>query len=53
MANRNELIAGINKCIGMTDDSDISLNSLRQIQGELKNLHSLDTRLENANKIIN
>jgi len=54
MANRNELIAGINKCIGMTDDSDISLNSLtRQIQVELKNLHSLDTRLENANKIIN
>ena len=54
MANRNELIAGINKCIGITDDSDISLNSLtRQIQGELKNLHSLDTRLENANKIIN
>ena len=54
MANRNELIAGINKCIGMIDDSDISLNSLtRQIQGELKNLHSLDTRLENANEIIN
>jgi len=54
MANRNELIAGINKCIGMIDDSDISLNSLtRQIQVELKNLHSLDTRLENANKIIN
>ena len=27
LANGNELIAGINKCISMVDEGDISLNS--------------------------
>ena len=53
LANGKELIAGINKCISIIDEGDISLNSLsREAQVELKNLHALDTRLENANNIM-
>jgi DNA repair protein RecN (Recombination protein N) len=53
LANGNELISGVNKCISMIDDGDISLNSLaRQAQVELKNLYGLDKRLENANNIM-
>jgi len=53
LANGNELISGVNKCISMIDDGDISLNSLaRQVQVELKNLYGLDKRLENANNIM-
>jgi len=37
LANGNELIAGINKCISMVDEGDISLNNLsREVQGDLK-----------------
>ncbi|MDA9086562.1 DNA repair protein RecN [Methylophilaceae bacterium] len=54
LANGNELIAGINKCISMVDEGDISLNNLtREVQTDLKNLLSLDERLENINKIMN
>ena len=54
LANGKELIAGVNKCISIIDEGDISLNSLsREAQVELKNLHALDTRLENANNIMN
>ncbi|MBT4759683.1 MAG: DNA repair protein RecN [Nitrosomonadales bacterium] len=53
LANGNELISGVNKCISMIDDGDISLNSLaRQVQVELKSLYGLDKRLENANNIM-
>ena len=53
LANGKELIGGINKCISIIDEGDISLNSLsREAQVELKNLHALDTRLENANNIM-
>ena len=53
LANGKELIAGVNKCISIIDEGDISLNSLsREAQVELKNLHGLDTRLENANNIM-
>jgi len=53
LANGNELISGVNKCISMIDDGDISLNSLaRQAQVELKSLYGLDKRLENANNIM-
>ena len=53
LANGKELIAGVNKCISIIDEGDISLNSLsREAQVELKNLHELDTRLENANNIM-
>ena len=53
LANGKELIGGVNKCISIIDESDISLNSLsREAQVELKNLHALDTRLENANNIM-
>jgi len=53
LANGKELIAGVNKCISIIDEGDISLNSLsREAQVELKNLHALDTRLENANNIM-
>lgn len=53
LANGKELIGGVNKCISMIDEGDISLNSLsREVQVELKNLHALDTRLENANNIM-
>jgi len=53
LANGKELIAGINKCISIIDEGDISLNSLsREAQVELKNLYALDTRLENANNIM-
>ena len=54
LANGNELIAGINKCISMVDEGDISLNNLsREVQGDLKTLLSLDERLGNINKIMN
>ena len=54
LANGNELIAGINKCISMVDEGDISLNNLsREVQADLKNLLSLDERLGNINKIMN
>ena len=37
LANGNELIAGINKCISMVDEGDISLNNLsREVQADLK-----------------
>ena len=53
LANGKELISGINKCISMIDQGDISLNSLsREAQVELKNLYGLDKRLENANNIM-
>ena len=53
LANGKELIAGVNKCISIIDEGDISLNSLsREAQVELKNLHALDSRLENANNIM-
>jgi len=53
LANGKELISGINKCISMIDEGDISLNSLsREAQVELKNLYALDKRLENANNIM-
>ncbi|QZP17641.1 DNA repair protein RecN [Methylophilales bacterium] len=53
LANGKELIGGVNKCISIIDEGDISLNSLsREAQVELKNLHTLDTRLENANNIM-
>ena len=53
LASGKELIAGVNKCISIIDDGDISLNSLSiEAQVELKNLHALDTRLENANNIM-
>ena len=53
LANGNELISGVNKCISMIDDGDISLNSLaRQVQVELKSLYGLDKRLKNANNIM-
>lgn len=53
LANGKELIGGVNKCISIIDEGDISLNSLsREAQVELKNLHALDTRLENANNIM-
>jgi DNA repair protein RecN (Recombination protein N) len=53
LANGKELIAGVNKCISIIDEGDISLNSLsREAQVELKSLHALDTRLENANNIM-
>jgi DNA repair protein RecN (Recombination protein N) len=53
LANGKELIGGINKCISIIDEGDISLNSIsREAQVELKNLHALDTRLENANNIM-
>ena len=53
LANGKELIAGVNKCISIINEGDISLNSLsREAQVELKNLHALDTRLENANNIM-
>ena len=54
LANGNELIAGINKCISMVDEGDISLNNLsREVQADLKSLLSLDERLGNINKIMN
>ena len=54
LANGNELIAGINKCISMVDEGDISLNNLsREVQADLKTLLSLDERLGNINKIMN
>ena len=54
LANGNELIAGINKCISMVDEGDISLNNLsREVQADLKNSSSLDERLGNINKIMN
>ena len=53
LANGKELIGGVNKCISIIDEGDISLNSIsREAQVELKNLHALDTRLENANNIM-
>ena len=53
LANGKELIGGVNKCISIIDEGDISLNSLsREAQVELKSLHALDTRLENANNIM-
>ena len=53
LANGKELIEGVNKCISIIDEGDISLNSLsREAQVELKSLHALDTRLENANNIM-
>jgi len=53
LANRKELISGVNKCISMIDEGDISLNSLsRDAQVELKNLYALDKRLENASNIM-
>ena len=53
LANGKELIGGVNKCISIIDEGDISLNSLsREAQVELKNLNALDTRLENANNIM-
>ena len=53
LANGKELIGGVNKCISIIDEGDISLNSLsREAQVELRNLHALDTRLENANNIM-
>jgi len=53
LANGKELIGGVNKCISIIDEGDISLNSLsREAQVELKNLHALDSRLENANNIM-
>jgi DNA repair protein RecN (Recombination protein N) len=53
LANGKELIGGVNKCISMIDEGDISLNSLsREAQVELKNLRTLDARLENANNIM-
>ena len=53
LANGKELIAGVNKCISIIDEGDISLNSIsREAQVELKNLHALDKRLENANNIM-
>jgi DNA repair protein RecN (Recombination protein N) len=53
LANGKELIAGVNKCISIIDEGDISLISLsREAQVELKSLHALDTRLENANNIM-
>ncbi|MDA7835224.1 DNA repair protein RecN [Methylophilaceae bacterium] len=53
LANGKELISGVNKCISMIDEGDISLNSLsRDAQVELKNLYALDKRLENANNIM-
>ena len=54
LANGKELIGGVNKCISIIDEGDISLNSIsREAQVELKSLHALDTRLENANNIMN
>lgn len=53
LANGKELISGVNKCISMIDEGDISLNSLsRDTQVELKNLYALDNRLENASNIM-
>ncbi len=53
LANGKDLIGGVNKCISMIDEGDISLNSLsREAQVELKNLYALDTRLANANNIM-
>lgn len=53
LANGKELISGVNKCISMIDEGDISLNSLsRDAQVELKNLYALDKRLENASNIM-
>ena len=53
LANGKELISGVNKCISMIDEGDISLNSLsRDAQVELKNLYALDKRLENAINIM-
>ena len=53
LANGKELIGGVNKCISIIDEGDISLNSLSiEAQVELKSLHALDTRLENANNIM-
>ena len=53
LANGKELISGVNKCISMIDEGDISLNSLsREAQVELKNLYALDKRLENASNIM-
>ena len=53
LANGKELISGVNKCISMIDEGDISLNSLsRDTQVELKNLYALDKRLENASNIM-
>ena len=53
LANGKELISGVNKCISMIDEGDISLNSLsRDAQVGLKNLYALDKRLENASNIM-
>ena len=53
LANGKELISGVNKCISMINEGDISLNSLsRDAQVELKNLYALDKRLENASNIM-
>ena len=53
LANGKELISGVNKCISMIDEGDISLNSLsRDAQVELKNLYALDKRLENVSNIM-
>ena len=53
LANGKELISGVNKCISLIDEGDISLNSLsRDAQVELKNLYALDKRLENASNIM-
>ncbi|MDA7842847.1 DNA repair protein RecN [Methylophilaceae bacterium] len=53
LANGKDLISGVNKCISMIDEGDISLNSLsRDAQVELKNLYALDKRLENASNIM-
>jgi len=53
LANGKELIEGVNKCISIIDEGDISLNSLSiEAQVELKNLYALDTRLENASNIM-
>jgi len=53
LANGKELISGVNKCISLIDEGNISLNSLsRDAQVELKNLYALDKRLENASNIM-
>lgn len=53
LANSSELIYGIQQCISLIEPDELSLNqTISKLQSELKNLVSLDNRLENHQTII-
>jgi len=53
LANSSELIYGIQQCISLIESDELSLNqTISKLQSQLKNLVSLDNRLENHQTII-